>query len=171
MKFLQRPWLPYPLTSALLFLLWLLLNQSLEPAQLLLALLVAMAAPLLTRGLRPLGDPQLSRPWLLLRLLASSLVEIVRSCFSVAQIILFFRKDKLHSQFIRVPLDLRDPYGLALLSCLLNTTPGTVWVELQQHGSVLSLHVFDVKDEQWWIDTIKRRYEAPIIRIFEGREP
>jgi hypothetical protein len=37
MKFLQRPWLPYPLTSALLFLLWLLHWLHLLVAELLFA--------------------------------------------------------------------------------------------------------------------------------------
>ncbi|WP_211242685.1 Na+/H+ antiporter subunit E, partial [Halopseudomonas bauzanensis] len=37
---------------------------------------------------------------------------------------------RLNSQFIRIPLDLRDPHGLAVLACIINSTPGTVWVEI-----------------------------------------
>jgi multicomponent K+:H+ antiporter subunit E len=36
---------------------------------------------------------------------------------------------------------------------------------------VLALHVFDLHDEQWWVDTIKQRYERPLIEIFEGTQP
>src|SRR5690606_27818865 len=99
-------------------------------------------------------------------LLAGALVEIIRSCFNVSRIILF-RAKGLKSQFIRVPLDLQNPHGLALLSCLINSTPGTIWVEILADHE-LALHVFDLHDEQWWIDTIKTQYEQPLIEIFEG---
>ncbi|MEN3297271.1 MAG: multicomponent antiporter subunit, partial [Burkholderiales bacterium] len=87
----------------------------------------------------------------------------------VSRIILFARHADVNSQFIRVPLTMRDPYGLAMLSCLINMTPGTVWVEILPDGHTLSLHVFDLHDAGWWIDTIKTRYERPLIDIFEPR--
>ena len=55
-----------------------------------------------------------------------------------------------------------------LLDLLINSTPGTVWVEILPEGHQLVLHVFDLHDEQWWIDTIKQRYERPLIEVFEG---
>jgi|SRR5690606_7560995 len=165
-----KRWLPLPITSVALFITWLLLNQSLEPAHLLLGLFLALGLPLLARPLQPLGDPRIYRPWALVRLLAGAFVEIVRSSFNVGRIILFVKAKDVRSQFIRIPLDLKDPYGLALLSCLINSTPGTVWVEILPDGHELALHVFDLHDEQWWINTIKTQYEQPIIEIFEGRK-
>src|SRR5690606_35062070 len=110
----MKRWLPSPYLSAALLLCWLLLAQSLANTDLLLGLLLAFAIPLLTRPLLPLPRARVWRPWLLFRLLASSMVEIVRSCFNVSRIILFRRAEGVNSQFIRVPLELRDPYGLAL---------------------------------------------------------
>lgn len=164
----MKRWLPFPYLSAALLACWLLLAQSLANTDLLMGLLLAVAIPLLTRSLLPLPRARVWRPWLLFRLLSSSMVEIVRSCFNVSRIILFRRAAGVNSQFIRVPLDLRDPYGLALLSCLINCTPGTVWVELLPDTHDLALHVFDLHDEQWWIDTIKGKYEQPLMDIFEG---
>ena len=163
----MRQWLPSPWMSAVLLLFWLLLNQSLEAAHILLGAAVGFAIPLLIRNLQPLGYPQMAKPVILLRLLGMALVEIVRSGFNVGRIILFSRPQRLHSQFIRIPLDLRNPYGLALLSCLINSTPGTVWVEILPGTHQLALHVFDLHDEQWWVETIKSRYEKPLIEIFE----
>ena len=160
-------WLPFPLVSLGLCILWLLLNQSVEPAHLLLGALVGIAAPLLGRRLQPLGYPRLRAPLQLVRLLAMASVEVVRSCFNVSRIILFADDAKVNSQFIRVPLSIRDPYGLAVLSCLINMTPGTVWVEILPDEHELVLHVFDLQDTQWWIDTIQTRYERPLINIFE----
>lgn len=163
----MKRWLPSPMMSFVLLLFWLLLNESLEPAQILLGAVLAVVVPLLTRPLQPLAYPRLAKPFLLLRLLGMALIEIIRSCFNVSWLILSSRRDKLNSQFIRIPLDIRNPYGLALLSCLINSTPGTVWVEILPDNYELSLHVFDLHDEQWWINTIKTRYEKPLIEIFK----
>jgi len=164
----MTPWLPFPMVSLGLCVLWLLLNQSVEPAHLLLGAAIGIAAPLLTRKLQPFGYPRLRAPLQLVRLLAFASVEVVRSCFNVSRIILFADHAKVNSQFIRVPLTIRDPYGLAVLSCLINMTPGTVWVEILPERYELVLHVFDLQDEQWWIDTIRTRYEHPLILIFES---
>ena len=164
----MKRWLPSPLLSVGLLLMWLLLNQTLEPGHWLLGGLLGIVAPLLARPLQPHGYAQLRRPLALLRLMGFSIVEIVRSCFNVSQIIMLRRSANVNSQFIRVPLDLRSPHGLALLSCLINSTPGTVWVEILPDTHELLLHVFDLHDEAWWIDTIKTRYEQPIIEVFEA---
>jgi multicomponent K+:H+ antiporter subunit E len=163
----MTPWLPYPVVSLALCALWLLLNQALDPANLLFGVLLGVATPLLTRRLQPFGYPRLRAPLTFMRLMGMASVEIVRSCFNVCRIILFRDDASVNAQFIRVPLTLRDPYGLAMLSCLINMTPGTVWVEILPERYELSLHVFDLHDAQWWVDTIKGRYERPLIDIFE----
>lgn len=158
--------LPHPWLSLALLGIWLLLNQSVALVHWMLGGAIAWLVPL---WVQPLLTHQLRihKPWVLLRLLAWALVEIVRSAVAVSSIILFKRRDKVHSEFILIPLDLRDAHGLALLSCLINSTPGTVWVELTDEHNLL-LHVFDLQDEAWWINTIKQRYERPLIDVFEG---
>lgn len=163
----MRRWLPSPLLSLTLLLMWLLLNQSAEPAHWLLGAVLGIVAPLLARPLQPHGHARIRRPLALARLLWMAAIEIVRSCFNVTQIILLRRSADVNSQFIRVPLELKSPHGLALLSCLINSTPGTVWVEILPERHELLLHVFDLHDEAWWVDTIKTRYEQPIIEVFE----
>lgn len=163
----MKRWLPSPITTVALLLAWLVLNQTVEVAQILLGIVLAVAIPALTRSLRPLAPVRMKKLSALIHLLGMSLVEIVRSSFNVSRIILFVKPHNVNSQFIRVPLDLRNPYGLAVLSCLINSTPGTVWVEILQDSHDLVLHVFDLHDEQWWIDTIKTRYEKPLIDVFE----
>ena len=163
----MKRWLPSPRLSASVLLMWLLLNQSIELAHWLLGVTLGIVAPLLSRPLQPHGYARIRRPLALLRLLWFSAIEIIRSCFSVTMIILLRRSADINSQFIRVPLDLRSPHGLALLSCLINSTPGTVWADLLPEKHELLLHIFDLHDEAWWIDTIKMRYERPIIEVFE----
>lgn len=161
----MRRWLPTPLVSLALWLLWLMLNQSIEPAHLLLGALIAIAVPLLIAPLRP-TPVRVSRPLTIGRLIFHSLIEILRSCFNVCVLILF-GGGRLNSQFIRIPLDLRDPHGLAVLACIINSTPGTVWVEIIPGSNDLALHVFDLHDAVWWVDMIKTKLERPLIDIFE----
>ena len=63
-------------------------------------------------------------------LLRDVLVEIVRSNNAVARIILRPGAPRTcRSGFVLIPLDMRNPYGLAALACIVTATPGTVWVE------------------------------------------
>ena len=58
------------------------------------------------------------------------------------------------SGFVLVPLDMRSPYGLAALACIITATPGTIWVNTTPRGHLL-LHVLDLVDEEAWVRTIK----------------
>ena len=95
------------------------------------------------------------------------LVDITRSCINVTGVILGKAERREQSGFMSIPLDLRDPHGLAVLSAIINSTPGTCWSELSADGRLLMIHVLDLHDEQWWVDTIKTRYEKPLMAIFE----
>ena len=67
-----------------------------------------------------------------------------------------------------VPLELRDPVGLAALSMVTTVVPGTVWSELALDHSALLLHVWDVGDEEAaFVARFKARYEQPLREIFE----
>jgi len=162
----MRRFVPAPAMSAFLAILWLVLVQSLAPGHLLLALLLGLWVPYATRRIRPL-QPRLRRPGAMLRLFAVVLVDVVRSCIHVSAIILGKPQRRQRSGFIGIPLDLRDPYGLAVLSTIIKSTPGTVWAEVSADRRWLMIHVLDLHDEQWWIDTIKGRYEKPLMAIFE----
>jgi multicomponent K+:H+ antiporter subunit E len=71
------------------------------------------------------------------------------------------------SGFVTVPLDLRNPYGLAALACIITATPGTLWVSFDDAEATLMIHVLDLVDESEWVRTIKTRYERLLLEIFE----
>ena len=62
---------------------------------------------------------------------------------------------------------MHDPYGLAMLACIITATPGTIWAGLSADGRYLTIHVLDLQDEETWIRTIKDRYERRLMEIFE----
>jgi multicomponent K+:H+ antiporter subunit E len=162
----MKRWFGSPWLSIALLIMWLLLNQSVALADILIGSVLAIAIPYWFRSVLPV-KVQIRKPRVIFRLIIGSLIEIVRSAINVSMLILFTKRDKLNSQFITIPLELRSPYGLAVLSCIINSTPGTVWVEILPGTHNLALHVFDLHDEQWWIDTIKTHYEQPLIEIFD----
>ena len=70
-----------------------------------------------------------------------------------------------------IPLDLRNPAGLAVLAIIITSTPGTVWAAYDPERKVFIMHVLDLIDEAAWRKTIKTRYERPLLEIFaESRE-
>ena len=97
------------------------------------------------------------------------LIDIVRSNIAVARVVLgLTQSQRVTPGFMSVPLDMRDPHGLAVLAVILTATPGTVWVDLSEDGSRLTLHVLNLQDEEAWIRLIKQRYERPLMAIFES---
>jgi multicomponent K+:H+ antiporter subunit E len=107
------------------------------------------------------------RPRAAFRLAIVVLIEIIRSNNAVARLILSPGTRDRTSGFVRIPLDMRDPYGLAALACIITATPGTIWVEYDSTESTVLIHVLDLIDEDDWAQIIKERYEKRLMEIFE----
>lgn len=159
--------LPYPLLAIAFLLLWLLLVESTLPGALLLGATLAVAGSGVLAVLR-MPRVQLGRVRSLPGLTFDVLVEIVRSNNAVARIILQPREPEARrSGFVRIPLDMRNPYGLAALACILTATPGTVWVDYDTRSGTMLLHVLDLVDEEAWVRTVKDKWERRLMEMFE----
>jgi multicomponent K+:H+ antiporter subunit E len=159
-------WLPYPLLSLALLATWLLLNQTLAAGQAILGGLIALSGGLALAALQaPRG--RLRRPLAIVELAWLVLVDIVRSNIAVARIVLRPGHRRRTSGFLDIPLELRDPGGLAVLACIITSTPGTAWARYDSARGVLTMHILDLIDEQAWLRTIKDRYERRLREIFE----
>ena len=149
-----------------LWAMWLLLNDSLSAGNIVLGLVIALVLTWAATPLRPLrAFPR--HPWTACRLIAHVAIDVVASNFAVARLILSGRSKVPRRSFVRIPLDLRDPHGLAALACIVTYTPGTAWAGFSEHDRILTLHVLDLHDENHWIQVIKQRYEQPLKEIFE----
>jgi multicomponent K+:H+ antiporter subunit E len=154
-----------PVMMVGLAVLWLMLKQSLSPGHIVLGLLLGAGLGWAASSLRPLQG-HVRRLDLAFVLMLVVLGDIIRSNVAVAGIVLgLVRRGDLRSGFVEIPLELRDPHGLAGLAAIVTSTPGTVWVGFSR--GVLTLHVLDLRDEAEWVRFIKERYEAPLRRIFE----
>lgn len=158
--------LPYPLLFLALWAMWLLLNQSLSPGQLILGALIAFGASWAMAALRP-QPARVRSPGAMIRLAGRVAVDVVRSNIAVGRIILGSSRPNRRSGFMTVPLELTSPYGLTMLSIILTATPGTLWMNYDPARGELLLHVLDLVDEEEWVRLIKDRYERLLIEIFE----
>jgi multicomponent K+:H+ antiporter subunit E len=148
-------------------LLWLLLNQTLAPAQILFGALLGAAVSWASTTLRPLRAT-FAHPLTAARLFVIVIGDVLKSNLRVALIVLGLTgRRKVEPAFVEIPLDLRDPHGLAVLSIIITSAPGTVWAGLSPDGSVLALHVLDREAEPDWTVWLKHRYERHLMRIFE----
>src|SRR5699024_720555 len=115
----MKRWLPFPRISATLFVVWLLLNQTLSAGHILLAVVLALATSQLLARLQPPAG-HLRRPITALVLAWRVLVDITHSNIAVAGIILRPGGDKTrHAGFVHIPLKTRNPYALASLACII----------------------------------------------------
>jgi multicomponent K+:H+ antiporter subunit E len=146
--------------------MWLLLNDSLAPAHLLLGAFIGWIVPLLVRPLKPAG-PRLHRAPVLARLILHVGADVIVAAFQVAAGVLRSRRRPPRGGFVAVPLDLRDAHGLAALAVITAVTPGTVWCELAGDCAAVLIHVFDLADEAAFVQEFKQRYELPLKEIFE----
>lgn len=158
-------WLPQPLLSLSLLVVWLLLGNTLAPGQILLGLCIALVLPLFTVRFWP-DRPRLRRPLKILIYILVLLWDITLANLTVARLILG-PTDRLRPAFIRLPLDLCNDFAIVVLSSTISLTPGTVSADISPDRRSLLIHALDVEDPEQIVAHLKRRYEQPLQEIFE----
>lgn len=157
-------WLPRPLFSLFLALLWLLMVNSFSVAHILLGLALGVFIPFVTRAFWP---EQAKVRYLvpLLKYFLVLVVDIVLSNLVVAKRILFY-PNQLTPGFFTYPLDLEDDFAVTILASTISLTPGTVTAHYDTEARTLLVHSLHVTDEEALIQQIKDRYERPLQEIF-----
>jgi multicomponent K+:H+ antiporter subunit E len=161
----MKRWLPHPLLTPMLAVIWLLLNNSLEPGQILLGLLLGWAIPRFTLEFWP-ERVRFRSPRATLRFAIAFLHDVVIANLAVARLILAGPRD-LRPCFVVVPLDLRDELAISLLANTICLTPGTVSASLSADRRSLLVHALDCADPAALVTEIKQRFEAPLKEILE----
>lgn len=158
-------WLPNPVLTLLLMLMWLLLNNTLNLGHLLLGLFLGWAIPLLVRGFL-VEVPAVRKPLKLCQFILIVFYDIVRANLTVARLVLGPQRN-LQPAFIEMPMLIEDQFVLSVLTSIISLTPGTVSSGLSADSKTLLLHALDAPDSAAVIDEIKTRYEAPLLEIFQ----
>lgn len=165
----MRRFLPHPLLTVTLAILWLLLVNQLTAGHLVLGMLLGWLIPFVTSGFWP-ESIRIRHPLTLLRYLAVLIYDIVRGSFHVAWLILR-GPSRLRPGFIQIPLVLTSDLAISLLANTISLTPGTVSALLSEDKRTLLVHTLDTGDAAALVAEIKQRYEAPLKKIFEEENP
>jgi multicomponent K+:H+ antiporter subunit E len=158
--------LPHPVLSATLVLFWLLLANDVTVGGIVLAIAIGVIVPIVTAPYWP-DRPRLRVGLPLLSYLGVVLWDIIVANFEVAWVILTRPNNRLRSNWLVIPLEVRSPEAISALAGTISLTPGTVSVDVSADGRTLLVHGLDVADEAGAITRIKTRYEAHLKRIFE----
>lgn len=164
LTFSQR-WMPHPLLSVVLVVVWMLLLNTFTAGGLFVGLVLGVVLPIMTSGFWPARPPIRAYG----RALAFTLLvarDVVVANLHVARLILFCPSEKLRTRWITVPLELESPEAITLLAGTITMTPGTVSSDLSEDGRSLLVHCLDAPDAEEAVRDIKTRYEARLKRIF-----
>jgi multicomponent K+:H+ antiporter subunit E len=161
-SFLDR-WFPHPLVSILCGLSWIMLAHSLDASTLLMALLLGFIIP---KILSPFIDRTPNINWKeATKLFFVVIWDIILCNINVAKLVLGPTKN-LHPKWFRVPLDSEHEEVNSILAMIITTTPGTVTAGIDQDRGDILVHALNTDDIENEIQTIKTRYEQPLMRIF-----
>lgn len=159
-----RRWLPQPLLSLCLLLVWLLLVNELSLGHWLLGALLGWLIPLFTQRFSD-SPPRLRKPLKLGLFLLRVLGDIVLANLQVAKLILG-PTAQLRPAFVEVPMLLDNELALSMLASIISLTPGTVSADFSADRKTLLVHGLDVADAAALVAEIKSRYEAPLLEVF-----
>ncbi len=161
----RRQWFPHPALSVFMWLLWLLLANSVSGGHIILGGLLAWAIPYLTQAFWP-GSMVIRKPGVALKFVLLVTVDVIVANFQVARLILGPKKN-LRPAFMVIPLDIEHDFTITILANTISLTPGTVSADLDIDRRQLLVHALDVDDIEAAVAQIKQRYEAPLKEIFE----
>jgi multicomponent K+:H+ antiporter subunit E len=162
----MKRWLPFPFFTLALFGMWLVLNETIAPAQVLLGAALAIGGGRLLAALQSPEGKVRFRLGAVASLCWLVLADIVRSNLAVMRIAWYPETRGRRAGFLSMPLEVRHPGALAVLACIITATPGTSWVRYESTNHTLIIHVLDLIDEEQWIRLFKERYECRLLEIF-----
>lgn len=157
--------LPHPLLSVALFVVWLLMSTPFGNGHITIAVIVALLVPQVMQVLEP-ERVKVAKPLSVVRLLVRLAVDMLKSNWETALIVMGHRKRERKSGFVRIPLECKNRYALACLAIIVTSTPGTAWVQYDRYSRTLLMHVLDLRDEDDWRQILHDRYESLLMEIF-----
>jgi len=161
---MNRRLVPHPVTSVLVLLTWLVLNDPRTASTWAMGVLLAWALPWSTRRLWTDTIRVRSLPRIL-AYIALVVYDVFVSNLRVCVLILA-RPRTLTPVLVKMPLAITDPYGIAALAATISYTPGTVAVDVSPDRSYLLVHVFHTSDPHRVVHELKQRYERRLLEIF-----
>tara|TARA_R110002049_G_scaffold59920_8_gene161720 strand:- start:2669 stop:3187 length:519 start_codon:yes stop_codon:yes gene_type:complete len=162
--FLQR-WLPHPLLTAALVLLWMFLLNDFSAGGLIVGIILGVTISIITSQFWP--DRPHVRSWSkVLEFMVIVAWDVIVANVIVAKLILFCPVKELNTRWVTVPMELKTPEAIAILAGTITMTPGTVSSDISADGRSLLVHCLDAPDAEDAVREMKARYETRLMEIF-----
>lgn len=161
--FLQR-WLPHPLLTLALVLLWMFLLNDFSAGGLVVGLVLGIVIPIITSHFWP-DRPPLHAHGKAIAFVLLVAWDVVVANVQVAWLIVFRPADRLRVRWVAVPIELESPEAITILAATITMTPGTVASDVSADGKSLLVHCLDAPDVLAAVEQMKTRYERRIKEI------
>lgn len=158
-------WVPHPLLSVVLVIVWMLLQNDFSMGALVLGALLGVVIPIVTSGFWP-ARPPIRAYGRAIGFTLLVMYDVFVANVAVAKLVLFRSARSLRPCWISIPLELKSPEAISLLAGTITMTPGTVSCDLSADGRFLLVHCLDAPEPDVVVRDIKTRYEARLRRIF-----
>ena len=156
----MKRWLRHPLYTAVLAIIWMVLQERLTLGDFLVGYLVGGIVVWVCRDFWTVRVT-IRRPAVFVALILDFLREVVKANLQVAWIVIRPRPD-VRPAFIAIPLDLTDDFAITALANMITLTPGTLSVDLADDRSALWVHCLSTDDVDAVREQIKRQFEQPL---------
>lgn len=163
--FLQR-WLPHPLLTLVLVVMWMALLNDFSAGGLVVGLILGIVIPIVTSHFWP-DRPPIHAYGKVVAYIGLLLWDVIIANIQVARLIVFKPADALQSRWVTVPIELTTPEAITLLSATITMTPGTVTSDVSADGKSLLVHCLDAPDVAAEVEQMKSRYERRIKEFLE----
>lgn len=157
-------YLPFPILSSTIFLMWVLLT-GFSPGHIIMGALIGVFVARVMLLLKP-EMPKITYSAAIPKLIGMVAKDVVRSNLNAVTVILGRRK-KREAGFVNVQLRIRNPYALSALSIICTATPGTLWVQHDPSCHQLLLHFWDLSEAEEWLRYYEEDFEPLLMEIFE----
>lgn len=159
----MRSLFPHPVLALSFWLLWLLLN-GFTPGHVILGLIIAIGAALAFTLLAP-QPVRIRSLRAIIELIYRVFKDILLSNIAVIKIIIF-NPPQRRPGFVSINLELRERLPLAILACIVTSTPGTAWVNFDPVTGNLLIHILDKSGEDEFRAVMKNHYERLLLEIY-----
>lgn len=162
---LLERWLPHPVLTVVLVLLWMLLLNAFSVGGLVMGVVLGIVITRMTSNFWPERPPV--KAWgKAFAYMALVGWDVVVANLEVSRLILFRSGAQLRTRWVTVPVELRSPEAITVLAGTITMTPGTVSCDLSADGCSLLVHRLDAPDAEAAVQQMKDRYEARLKEIF-----
>lgn len=149
--------------NVIIAVVWMLLHNEFSAVQFIVGYLIGIGCIGLSRRFW-LRQFYLVRVWAVLKLIALFFKELLLSSLTVIKHAL---RPKLAFRpgIFAFRTELQSDWEIAILSCLICLTPGTVTLDVSADGRTLYIHAIDMGDEAELSEQIKNSFEKAIREV------